>query len=64
MCFDVCFFGILTKDLSQTVESLWFASFPRLNLTVGSITTRCSGKEPALFRRKGRVDQTPECGGA
>ena len=30
---------------------------------LGSITSRCSGNEPALLPRRGRVDQTRESGG-
>ena len=49
------------KPLVATVENLTFMLAQHL---IGSITSRCSGKEPALLpRTQERVDQTRENGG-
>ena len=50
-------------ELSLSHASVKTVSFPWEKRMVGSITSRCSGKEPALELFSGRVDQTRESGG-
>ena len=57
----------LNEAHAQLLEKLKLSAFAgthRFQMILGSITSRCSGKEPALLARtRGRVDQTRESGG-